>query len=129
MADTDDRDSKTLEPTETKIRKAIEEGRTPAARDAALFASVTGLLILLLLLPGPSGGGMLASLAALLEAADWRIASPADATALLARILRSEAAGLTLLALGVLLGLGLAAGTIPALQAMRLRIVEALRRD
>ena len=28
-----------------------------------------------------------------------------------------------------MLGLGLAAGTIPALQAMRLRIVEALRRD
>lgn len=28
-----------------------------------------------------------------------------------------------------MVGLGLAAGTIPALQAMRLRIVEALRRD
>jgi putative ABC transport system permease protein len=29
----------------------------------------------------------------------------------------------------IMLGLGLAAGAVPALQAMRLRIVEALRRE
>src|SRR5436190_11278771 len=45
MADTPDKESKTEEPTEKKMRDALEQGNVPYSREAATLASILGLLI------------------------------------------------------------------------------------
>ena len=44
MAETADRDSKTEEPTERRIREATEKGNIPVSREAPIFASMVGIL-------------------------------------------------------------------------------------
>ena len=44
MAETADKDSKTEEPTERRIREAIEKGNIPVSREAPIFASMVGIL-------------------------------------------------------------------------------------
>ena len=41
MADDEDKDSKTEEPTEKKIKDALEKGQTPVAREVPLLVSIT----------------------------------------------------------------------------------------
>ncbi|WP_114943980.1 flagellar biosynthesis protein FlhB [Microvirga calopogonii] len=47
MSDTDDQDSKTEAPSDKKVRDAIEKGNIPFSREAPLFASIVGILIVL----------------------------------------------------------------------------------
>jgi flagellar biosynthetic protein FlhB len=44
MAETPDKDSKTEEPTERRIREATEKGNIPISREAPIFASMVGIL-------------------------------------------------------------------------------------
>ncbi len=44
MAEAADKDSKTEEPTERKIRDAVEKGNVPVSREAPIFASMVGIL-------------------------------------------------------------------------------------
>src|SRR6202008_1907707 len=44
MAETADKESKTEEPTERRIREATEKGNIPVSREAPIFASMVGLL-------------------------------------------------------------------------------------
>lgn len=46
MAESQDKDGKTEEPTEKKLRDAVERGNVPVSREAAIFASVAGMLII-----------------------------------------------------------------------------------
>src|SRR5262245_52983387 len=46
MAETTDKDSKTEEPTERRIREATEKGNIPLSREAPIFASMVGILVL-----------------------------------------------------------------------------------
>ena len=46
MAEHHDKDSKTEEPTEKKIRDALEHGNTPFSREAGMLASLLGILII-----------------------------------------------------------------------------------
>jgi flagellar biosynthetic protein FlhB len=46
MAEQHDKDSRTEEPTEKKIRDAIERGNVPFSREAAVLASLLGILII-----------------------------------------------------------------------------------
>lgn len=46
MAEHHDKDSKTEEPTEKKIRDALERGNTPFSREAGMLASLLGILII-----------------------------------------------------------------------------------
>ena len=50
MADNDDKDSRTEEPTERRLSEAIEKGNVPFAREAAMFGSVSAILAACLLL-------------------------------------------------------------------------------
>ncbi|RVA83193.1 flagellar biosynthesis protein FlhB, partial [Mesorhizobium sp. M7A.F.Ca.CA.001.08.2.1] len=45
MADAVDKDSKTEEATEKKIRDTIEQGKLPHSRETALFASFVAILV------------------------------------------------------------------------------------
>jgi len=44
MAETADKESKTEEPTERRIRDAVEKGNIPVSREASVFASMVGIL-------------------------------------------------------------------------------------
>jgi len=44
MAETPDKDSKTEEPTERRIRESIEKGNTAVSREAPILASMVGIL-------------------------------------------------------------------------------------
>jgi flagellar biosynthetic protein FlhB len=46
MAESDDKDSKTEEPTEKKIRDEIERGHVPVSREVATFASYASLMLI-----------------------------------------------------------------------------------
>lgn len=46
MADEPDKDSKTEQPTEKKVRDAIEKGNVPFSREAATLASLIGMLLI-----------------------------------------------------------------------------------
>lgn len=46
MADTPDRESKTEEPTEKKVRDSVEQGKIPISREAGIFSSMLALLII-----------------------------------------------------------------------------------
>jgi len=47
MSDTDDKDSKTEAPSDKKIRDAVEKGNIPFSREAPMFASILGILLVL----------------------------------------------------------------------------------
>jgi flagellar biosynthetic protein FlhB len=46
MAEKPDQESKTEEPTEKKIRDALEQGRIPVSREASIFASMAALMVI-----------------------------------------------------------------------------------
>ena len=46
MAEAADKESKTEEPTEGRIREAIEKGNIPVSREAPIFASMVGILVI-----------------------------------------------------------------------------------
>lgn len=52
MAEDQDRESKTEEPTEKRLADAIEKGNVPFAREATLFGSMAGILLVLLMMAG-----------------------------------------------------------------------------
>src|ERR687893_87574 len=47
MADDTDKESKTEAATDKKVRDAIEKGNVPSSREAPIFASILGMLIVL----------------------------------------------------------------------------------
>jgi flagellar biosynthetic protein FlhB len=46
MAESSDQDSKTEEPTEKKVRDALEQGNIPVSREASMFASMAALMVI-----------------------------------------------------------------------------------
>lgn len=69
MAEDQDQESKTEDPTEKRVADAIEKGNIPVARDVTLFGSIAGLLGALLLLTGWAAGQLMTSLKTALGAA------------------------------------------------------------
>jgi len=79
LSDDQDKDSKTEEPTEKKLRDAIDKGNTPVSRELPLFASALAFYVYLVFFI-PSGVAKLGeSLRDLFEKPDqWKIGSAAD---------------------------------------------------
>lgn len=63
----EDKDSKTEAPSEKKIRDAIEEGNIPFSREAPTFASILGLIIILVYSAPEQARGLAQSLTLFLE--------------------------------------------------------------
>ena len=84
MADNDDKESKTENATEKKIRNAVEEGNVPASREAATLASFVAMFIAGSYL---FSGNVLHLQNSLIRLIDnpgaWRLESGADALAVL----------------------------------------------
>jgi flagellar biosynthetic protein FlhB len=84
MAEDTDKDSKTEEATEKKISDAIEKGNTPFSREASLFASMVGILIVLAFIVGPHVATLTQDLSLLIDSpGGFPLANGTDATLLL----------------------------------------------
>ncbi|MCY0093501.1 flagellar biosynthesis protein FlhB [Hoeflea ulvae] len=112
MAEGEDKDSKTEEPTEKKIRDAVDKGNVPFSREVPIFASTLGMLVyLVFFLPG-SAGRFTETLRDLFEQSDgWRMSTGGDAVALF-RLLFFEAGAVLLPAFALLMGFGIAASVL-----------------
>jgi flagellar biosynthesis protein FlhB len=84
MAEKSDQESKTEEPTEKKIRDAVEQGRIPISREASIFASMAALMAIQAFLIGPGVQRLVPTLKSLLDDPDgFRLRTGADAQNLL----------------------------------------------
>ena len=83
MADDQDKDSKTEDPTDKKLRDTIEKGNTPSSREVPIFASSLAFYIYLVFFV-PAGVARLGeSLRDLFEQPDqWNIATSTDVVSL-----------------------------------------------
>ena len=84
MADTPDQESKTQEPTEKKIRDALDQGKIPVSREASVFASMAALMVIQAFLIGQGVQELLPTLKSLIDDPDgFRLSTGADAQNLL----------------------------------------------
>ncbi len=78
-----DRDDKTEEPTEKRLRDAVERGQIPFSREAPLFASLAAALVALIFVIPGRAETLLAGLVGLIgDPAGWRIERAEDIVAL-----------------------------------------------
>jgi flagellar biosynthesis protein FlhB len=83
MAEPHDKDSKTEEPTEKKLRDAIERGNTPFSKEAGILASLVGIMIISSFLLAGNVGRLSGALQRLLDdPGGWSLMSGADAVQL-----------------------------------------------
>ena len=124
MSDDQDKDSKTEDPTEKKIRDAAEKGNTPFAREIPVFASAVAIYVyLVFFLPGGMSR-MAESLKDLFEKPQaWNLVTTGDVIALF-RHLAWEAAALLMPALIMMMLFGLAASVF---QNMPSPVLERVR--
>src|SRR5438045_7682050 len=84
MAETSDQASKTEEPTEKKIRDALEEGKIPVSRETSIFASMAGLMVVQAFLIDQDVQQLALTLRSLLDDPDgFRLNTAAEAKGLL----------------------------------------------
>ena len=80
MAEEPDKDSKTEEPTEKKIRDAFERGFVPFSREAASLASLLGILVVMSFFLVGGVARLNSSLARLIDnPGGWSLENSADA--------------------------------------------------
>ena len=83
MAEQADKDSKTEEPTEKKLRDEIERGNVPVSREASIFASVAGMLIIAAFMAKDLERSMTVALERLFgDPGGWSLRNGSDAVAL-----------------------------------------------
>jgi flagellar biosynthetic protein FlhB len=83
----DDKESKTEEPTEKKIRDALDQGKIPVSREASIFASMAALMVIQAFLVGPGVQQLVPTLKGLLDDPEgFRLGTAADAQNLLSVI-------------------------------------------
>lgn len=80
MADEQDQDSKTEEPTEKKIRDAVEKGNIPFSKEVTIFASTLAILVyLVFFLPDGTVELTIALRDIFEKPEEWRITTGSDA--------------------------------------------------
>ena len=84
MSDTDDKDSKTEAPSDKKVRDAIEKGNIPFSREAPMFASILGILLVLAFAARSTTKSLTEKLSLFVNRPeDFRLESGSDAVALI----------------------------------------------
>jgi flagellar biosynthesis protein FlhB len=107
-----DQESKTEEPTEKKVRDALEEGKIPVSREASIFASMAALLVIQMFLIGPGVQQLTPTLKNLIDDPDgYRLSTGADAQNLLT-VVSLEAFRVLIPLVIVLVAFGLAASLL-----------------
>jgi flagellar biosynthetic protein FlhB len=92
MAETDDKESKTEEATEKKIRDSVEKGRVPHSKEAAALASITAILAAIIFLLSGNVIRLRFSLETFIDnPGGFRLDSSADAVAIMQAALSDAA--------------------------------------
>ena len=80
MAESEDKDSKTEEPTEKKIRDSMDKGQVPFARDVPTFASFVAILVFMIFFAHSSAVELGGFLSTFIERPDaWALNTQHDA--------------------------------------------------
>jgi flagellar biosynthesis protein FlhB len=109
MAEKTDRDSRTEEATEKKIRDALEQGNVPVSREASIFASFGGVLLFAVFFMKDGAETLIYALRRLLDdASGWHLHNGADAQLLFSAITTAVTA-VCLPVFIILIGAGFAA--------------------
>lgn len=124
MSGGEDKDSKTEEPSEKKIADAVDKGNVPASREASVFASLLGILIVLGFLTSGQVAAFTEQMGRLLDdPGGFRLETGTDATMLLSSV--TGVAGSLLLPIIVVLAVaGIAAAILqnaPQMAGERIR--------
>lgn len=124
MAEAPDKESKTEEATEKKLRDAIEKGNTPVSREASIFASVAGMIVIAALFLNEGFTRLAFSLERLIDdPGGWSLNDGADATVLFYGI-AWEAGRSALPIIAILMAAGFAASLLqnaPSIAVERIR--------
>ena len=112
MAEASDQESKTEQPTEKKIRDALEQGKIPVSREASIFASMAALMVIQSFLIGQGVQQLVPTLSGFLDDPDGvRLSTGADAQNLLS-VVGLEAMRFMVPLIVVLISFGLAASLL-----------------
>src|SRR5262245_23888809 len=112
MAEGSDQESKTEEPTEKKVRDALDRGQIPVSREASIFASMAALMVIQAFLIGPGVQQLAPTLKGLLDDPDgFRLSTGADAQNLLT-VVGLQAMRFVLPLVIILVAFGLAASLL-----------------
>jgi flagellar biosynthesis protein FlhB len=112
MSEAPDKDSKTEEPTEKKVRDSIEKGKLPASKEAPVLASFGAILVFVLFFAHDGAVRLGMFLSIFLEKPDsWPLETEFDAIALY-RIVALEIARALAAVMVLLIAAGLAASMI-----------------
>ena len=124
MAEDSDKDSKTEEASEKKIRDTVEKGQLPFAREAPVLASFLAILVFLMFFAQKSIAEMAGFLSIFMEKPeDWPLQNAQDVTLLL-RIVAVEMAKAVFVLMALLVSAAVAAS---ALQNMPRFVGERIR--
>jgi flagellar biosynthesis protein FlhB len=112
MAEPTDQESKTEQPTEKKVRDALEQGKIPVSKEASIFASMAALMVIQSFLIGQGVQQLVPTLKGFLDDPDGiRLSTAADAQNLLS-VVGLEAMRFLLPLVIVLIAFGLAASLL-----------------
>jgi flagellar biosynthetic protein FlhB len=112
MAEAPDQESKTEQPTEKKIRDALEQGKIPVSREASIFASMAALMVIQSFLIGQGVQQLVPTLKGFLDDPDGiRLSTAADAQNLMT-VVGLQAMRFMLPLVIVLIAFGLAASLL-----------------
>src|SRR5215470_4191147 len=126
MAEIPDQESKTEEPTEKKIRDALDKGKIPVSREASIVASMAALMVVLAFVLADAVRELALTLKRLIDdPGGFPLANGADALNLLVAV-ASEAGRFVLPIVVILAGFGLAA---PLLQNTPRVVVDRILPD
>ncbi len=124
MADDQDKESKTEDPTEKKIRDAAEKGNVPFSREAPIFASILAAFTYLVFFMPSATRRLAMSLGDIFEKPDeWPLENGKDAVSLFHHVFMAAGAFL-LPGFALMIGFGLAASILqnvpsPVLERVR----------
>ena len=112
MAEAPDQESKTEQPTEKKIRDALDQGKIPVSREASIFASMAALMVIQLFLIGQGVRQLVPTLKGFIDDPDGiRLNTAADAQNLMS-VVGLQAMRFMLPLVIVLIAFGLAASLL-----------------
>lgn len=124
MSDSDDQESKTEAPSDKKVRDALEKGNIPFSREAPIFASILGILLVLTFAARDGARVLTEKLSLFVDRPqDFRLESGADA-AVLIQALSLEIGKFFIPIIAILAGCSLAASifqNVPSLVSERIR--------
>ncbi|MBO6718559.1 MAG: flagellar biosynthesis protein FlhB [Rhizobiaceae bacterium] len=124
MAEQPDKESKTEEASEKKIRDTIEKGKLPFAREAPIFASFVAILVFAIFFATDSAARMAAFLALFIERPeDWSLGTERDVI-LIMQIVMYEAGKILAVLMVLLISAALAASVLQNMPRMVLERIK-----